>query len=275
MKFRKKGNLPLTAKVQIGELKFSVLNNPNDIGWYSQRPAFEERSSKLYTLIAQHGFKNFVDIGANVGYISMLAGMANPEMKIVSIEADPRLIPLISENLASIVKNDFLVLHALLGLTDNTDVFFSLNPSSTLDNRVSIKEWEQIKVPMRSMQSIAAEIDLSAETFFKVDTQGYEFQVISGMHDFLDASESWRMKAEFAPFWLRSQGTDPIELLSYLIRNFQVAEAPERIKFNAVSLDDLWSTALTLDQATDFIAWVENLNRNKRGWVDLLIRPKP
>lgn len=264
-----------TVAIQIGDINLSVLNNPNDIGWYSQRQTYEEKNSRLYPLIAQHGFENFVDIGSNVGYVAVLAGKANPSLSIVSIEADPRLIPLISENLSKNTTNKFQVIHALLGLTDESTSSFSLNPSSTLDNRVSIKEWAQVQVPTRNMQSIAAELGLSENTFFKVDTQGYELQVISGMHEFLIENSGWRMKAEFAPYWLMSQGTEPIELLNYLIKNFLVAEAPERVTFNTLVLDDLWDKALTLEQASDFIDWVTNLNKDRRGWVDLLIRPKP
>jgi FkbM family methyltransferase len=262
------------ATVQISDIKLSVLNNPNDIGWYSQRQAYEERNSRLYPLIAQYGFENFVDIGSNVGYVSVLAGKADPALSIISIEADPRLVELISENLSNNTTNDFQVIHALLGLTNESTSSFSLNPSSTLDNRVNIKDWDQVQVPTRNMQSIASELKLSEKTFFKVDTQGYELQVIKGMHDFLVQNNGWRMKAEFAPYWLLSQGTEPIELLTYLLNNFQVAEAPERIDFNTLVLDDLWARSLTVDQAGDFIEWITNLNRDKRGWVDLLIRPK-
>ena len=262
------------ATVQISDIKLSVLNNPNDIGWYSQRQAYEERNSRLYPLIAQYGFENFVDIGSNVGYVSVLAGKADPALSIISIEADPRLVELISENLSNNTTNDFQVIHALLGLTNESTSSFSLNPSSTLDNRVNIKDWDQVQVPTRNMQSIASELKLSEKTFFKVDTQGYELQVIKVMHDFLVQNNGWRMKAEFAPYWLLSQGTEPIELLTYLLNNFQVAEAPERIDFNTLVLDDLWARSLTVDQAGDFIEWITNLNRDKRGWVDLLIRPK-
>jgi FkbM family methyltransferase len=262
------------ATVQISDIKLSVLNNPNDIGWYSQRQAYEERNSRLYPLIAQYGFENFVDIGSNVGYVSVLAGKADPTLSIISIEADPRLVELISENLSNNTTNAFQVIHALLGLTNDSTSSFSLNPSSTLDNRVNIKDWDQVQVPTRNMQSIASELNLGEKTFFKVDTQGYELQVIKGMHDFLVQNNGWRMKAEFAPYWLLSQGTEPIELLTYLLNNFQVAEAPERIDFNTLVLDDLWARSLTVDQAGDFIEWITNLNRDRRGWVDLLIRPK-
>jgi len=274
MKSSPKASPAPLATVQISDIKLSVLNNPNDIGWYSQRQAYEERNSRLYPLIAQYGFENFVDIGSNVGYVSVLAGKADPTLSIISIEADPRLVELISENLSNNTTNAFQVIHALLGLTNDSTSSFSLNPSSTLDNRVNIKDWDQVQVPTRNMQSIASELNLGEKTFFKVDTQGYELQVIKGMHDFLVQNNGWRMKAEFAPYWLLSQGTEPIELLTYLLNNFQVAEAPERIDFNTLVLDDLWARSLTVDQAGDFIEWITNLNRDRRGWVDLLIRPK-
>lgn len=43
--------------------------------------------------------KSFVDIGANLGYFSVVAGKANPKLDILSVEMDASLAPILKRNL--------------------------------------------------------------------------------------------------------------------------------------------------------------------------------
>lgn len=260
--------------VQIGDIALQVLADTKDRDWYQQRKAFEEHVSLLYRLIGEEGFESFVDIGANVGFISVLARRSAPGVRVVAVEADPRLVPLIRENLAANGVPDATVVHARLGEADGGDATFSLNPSSTLDNRVDIQQWEKVEVPSRSMDSLLQEHGVTGRTFFKVDTQGYEQRVLLGLADRLASSSDWMLKMEFAPNWLVSQGTEPEELLAYLLERYEVAEYAERIPYGTDSLDALFAFPLTPDRIADFVGYVRSLNKHGLGWVDLIVRPR-
>ena len=200
-----------TVEISVGELRLRVLAaNANDAPWYLQRKAFEEKQSLLYPLIRAEGFSNFIDIGANYGFISMLARRAAPAMRVLSIEADPQVAALIEGNFALNGLAPPEVVNAIAGAECRDSAPFSLNPSSSLDNRVSMPSWKQSSLPMRTVESILSERAVDGSCFFKIDTQGYERHVLSGMQGLLERRSDWLIKMEFAPHWLRSQGTDPL-----------------------------------------------------------------
>jgi len=133
-----------TKDISIGELGLRVLAaNANDAPWYQQRKTFEEKQSLLYPLIRVQGFRNFIDIGASYGFISMLARRAAPAMRVLSIEADPRVAALIEANFALNGLAPPEVVNAIAGAECRDSAPFSLNPSSSLDNRVSMPSWQQ------------------------------------------------------------------------------------------------------------------------------------
>lgn len=263
-----------TRAVQVEDITLQVLADTKDVEWYQQRRAFEERVSPLYELIGREGFDCFVDIGANVGFISVLARRGAPRIRVIAVEADPRLVPLIRENLSANGVEDATVVHALIGEVDGDGGRFSLNPSSTLDNRVDVAQWRKVDVPTRSADALLTEHGVTGRTFFKIDTQGYELHVLHGLAGYLAGSADWMLKMEFAPDWLVSQGTDPEELLAYLVQRYDVAEYAERIPYGTRSLASLFAVPLTEVQPAGFVAHVRSLNRQGRGWVDLIVRPR-
>lgn len=264
-----------TREITIGELCLRVLAmNVNDAIWYQQRKVFEEKQSPLYALIRAHGFRNFIDIGANYGFISMLMRRAAPTMRVLSIEPDPRLASLIEENFLLNELTPPEVVNAIVGSECRDDVPFAINPRSSLDNRVTMPSWKQYSLPMRTMESILSERDVTGSCFFKIDTQGYERHVLVGMQQRLEERPDWLIKMEFAPDWLRSQGTDPLEMLRYLAGRYEVAEFPPRLPYNARSLASLFDQPLAAEELEAFLSYVVSLDREGLGWVDLIVRPR-
>lgn len=264
-----------TKDITIGELGLRVLAaNAADAPWYLQRKAFEEKQSLLYPLIRAKGFRNFIDIGANYGFISMLARRAAPTMRVLSIEADPRLAALIEGNFVLNGLAPPEVINAIAGAECRDSVAFSLNPRSSLDNRVSMPSWEQCSVPMRTIESMLSERAVEGSCFLKIDTQGYEMQVLTGMEQLLERRSDWLIKMEFAPDWLGSQGTDPLELLRYLARRYQIAEYPARISYDTPDLASLFDNPLGDAELKRFLEYVISLDRDSLGWVDLIVCPR-
>ena len=246
--------------------------DPRDLAWYQQRKAYEESVSSLYFLIYQSGIRNFCDVGANYGLIGILAKQHG--LRVLCVEADPGLIAKIEANFAGNDLHCSALINAIAGASRITDSIFSLNPSSSLDNRVCMPGWDQVDVPTVRLADLMAEHGFDEDgVFIKIDTQGYEAQVIEGLDPLLDELRHWYIKMEFAPAWLESQGTAPLQLLQSLLTRFEVVEFPERIVYGTPSLAALFSYPLRHDQAAEFLDYVVSLNRNRRGWVDLLVRP--
>lgn len=263
-----------TQRVDLEGLPIEVLADKLDVTWYQQRKTFEEKASLLYRFICDEGFSTFVDIGANVGLISILARRACPSLGIVAVEPDPRLARLIRGNFGLHGLGDARVINAIAGRDNIPGVDFSLNPRSTLDNRVRVDDWPHIRVPMVRMDAVLAGLGEAGKTFVKIDTQGYELQVLRGMERWLMDALDWVIKMEFAPSWLRSQGTDPEALLDHLQRRYEFVEYAGRIPFGTPGLNSLFGAPIAPGQHPSFLAYVESLDRNGLGWVDLLVRPR-
>lgn len=159
--------------------------------------------------------------------------------------------------------------------TDRTVQSFSLNPKSSLDNRVDIDDWEKVAVPMLKMANLLNRLHVTRKTFIKIDTQGYENHVFAGLHDWLIHNGDWLIKMEFAPQWLLSQGTDPLILLNYLGNNFEIAEYPARVPYGISATEELFRFPIRQNDHAAFLEYVTSLDRDKKGWVDLIVRPLP
>lgn len=258
--------------LQINTLTFTAIE-ARDINWYKQRAAYEETSSLLYPLVKQAGFERFVDVGANYGLVGMLA--ARQGLPVLCVEADPRLIEPIRTHFAVNQLPLAGLVNAIAGAHEDAGTTFCLNPSSTLDNRVAMPDWERVPVPTRRLADlIAAHGFDQGRVFFKIDTQGYEERVLAGLSPWLETHDGWALKMEFAPHWLESQGTDPVALLRDLAGRHEVCEFPERIVWGTRAFDDLFPVPIAPAQAADFVSYVRRLNYHDRGWVDLVVRPR-
>lgn len=267
--------MPETKQVDIEGIIVEVLADKADSGWYLQRKTFEEKVSLLYDFMRLEVFETFVDVGANYGFVSMLARRACPTSRIVAIEADPRLSRLVGENFRRNGLEPPIMVNAIAGDRDLSAAGFSLNPTSTLDNRVNIEKWQQVCVPMLKLDDLLHRHEPMGKTFFKVDTQGFEWHVLHGLEACLSSHRDWVLKMEFAPDWLSSQGTDPLALLEYLQSRYQFAEFPERIPFGTPDMDALFAQPLRAHQHETFLEYVKLLNKRGLGWVDLIVRPHP
>jgi FkbM family methyltransferase len=259
--------------VDLEGLRLEVLADNQDAAWYLQRKTFEEKASLLYRFIRDEGYANFVDVGANVGFVSIVAHRLAPRLKVFAFEADPRLAGLISRNFLAHGMASADVYNAIVGSSDAAATEFSLNPNSTLDNRVSMRDWPKTLVRMVAIDTALLSV-LSGKTFFKIDTQGFELNVLRGMERTLSRLQEWILKMEFAPKWLTSQGTAPEAVLEHLQARYEFAEYPERISFGARGIDTLFASLIRPDQHGAFVQHVRSLNRSGLGWVDLIVRPK-
>jgi FkbM family methyltransferase len=264
-------------ELDVAGLKIRVLADKHDVQWYQQRKTHEERHSLLYGFLRDEAFERFVDVGANVGYVSLIGARAVPGLRGVAVEADPRLARLLRANLSRNLGPDAArvqVVNAVVGDRDLAATPFSLNPGSTLDNRVSMPAWEQMRVPMWRLDSLLPRLGPPGKTFFKIDTQGYELHVLRGLEATLSERNDWLLKMEFAPDWLRSQGTDPLDVLDHLQSRFEFAEFPERIPFGTPGTPALFAAPVRKVDHPAFIEHVCSLSARGLGWVDLIVRPR-
>lgn len=261
--------------------KFQLtIDNQDAGGRYYKEPKFwADLSSPLQLeIIARFHPVIFLDIGANYGFTSLIHHFHNKNVKIIAVEASPQLIPFLETNFK---QNDLInhrIINAIVSEKDEEIVSFHLNPKGSQDNRVFGEVgWKDIPVKTLSINTITSEVKQEDFIWIKIDVQGYEERVFKGGESFLSEHSNWLIKSEFAPYWLKSQGTDPVSFIQSLISKYVVAEIPNRCRFRGDYLSSIVRSSLKSDDSLAFVNYIESLAKLSDGvgigWCDLLILP--
>ncbi|QBR07508.1 FkbM family methyltransferase [Streptomyces sp. S501] len=163
----------------------------------------------------------FVDVGANIGYYSLLASrLVGMSGKVVAVEASPDFHALMSANVAlNRASNVRTVSEAV---SDRAEVLHFVLASSANMGANSIvpyagKAESHVDVPARPLPAILSPSELAAARVIKVDVEGAEGSVVRGL---VPALGRLRPEAELAievtPERLARLGESAQELLDAL-----------------------------------------------------------
>lgn len=262
--------------VTIGDI--SVHFKQQDAGGrhYLNRTHFEERISPLYRLLAKTLMpKLCVDVGANYGVTGLIMKRSFPQASIRMVEPVPWLEPFIRYNFLQNGETFDQLHSAIVSRPQTGTVPFGVNTNSTQDSRVVAQPgFDPVEVPVISLDALCADLQPHEGAFIKIDTQGWEESVFASGEEFLSSHERWFIKTEFAPDWLRSQGTDAVALLRRLASDYCVFEHPGRIAWTTRDLPQMLGRAVLPGQAKEFVDYVISMAMNGRGWTDLFVLPK-
>ncbi|NET08777.1 MAG: FkbM family methyltransferase [Symploca sp. SIO2B6] len=129
--------------------------------------------------------KSFLDVGANIGYYSLLA--APLSQSVYSFEPDPRILPELDKNLAQF-QNTQVVKEALY--SEPGEMTLSLHASPELNSLVrQDADGTGITIPVSTLDQFVAEqssaqgsVQVSA---IKTDAEGADFEILVGGKDLL------------------------------------------------------------------------------------------
>jgi FkbM family methyltransferase len=158
----------------------------------------------------------FIDVGANVGFYSVLVGGANPDCKILAFEPVP-------ETCASLRQN----------LEDNriaAEVYAAAVSDKSGRSGFEVSEQPGLSVLIANPEAgVAKKIDVdvitldeymerlpAAPILVKIDTEGNEINVLNGMRKLIQAHDDLRLIVELHPKCLESNGHSPRDLLTLL-----------------------------------------------------------
>lgn len=195
--------------------------------WYEER-GYEPASTALFRTVATDA-DVVLDIGAHVGYYSLLAKSAAPGATVVAVEASPENAVVLQHNVDTSDHPDVVVVVAAFGavagtaniqLTEASDNSgFGGHPNSPTERTV--------EVPAVT----SAELDLpdGHKVVVKLDVEGYELDALTGLEPVLERYADVRMLVEMNPKCLvlaGSSGDDLVERLrGYGFRIFVLEES--------------------------------------------------
>ena len=265
------------SSVRIGSIDLFFRND--DVGGrhYLGRSHVEEYSSPFYRILHEELSPQFCfDIGANYGYTGLLLRKHFPYCKLTLVEPIPWLQEFINLNFEENQTQYDAFFSAIISLPNKTGISeFGINLKSSQDSRVIPQPgFEIIKTNIIGLNSLLKDIKFDQGVYIKIDTQGWEESIIKSGEEFLSTHQKWLIKTEFAPKWLESQGTRPTAFLSDLLSKFGVYEHRNRIPWNTGSLMEMLGRHLEPGCEKQFVEYVKSLDRDDKGWVDLILAPK-
>jgi len=207
----------------------------------------------------------FLDIGANIGYYSVLASAIVGEAgMVIAYEPDGANFALLRRNLRLNRAVNVMAFQAALSDYEGSGCLF-LSRDNKGDHRLydsgDDRDCKKVRVLSAGahLRSLVQRVD-----FVKIDTQGCEYAVLKGMKEIVLANRGHlTMMVEFWPFGLRLAGAGAEELLDLLA----VFGMPLHLidhyggRLWPVTLDSLrgWAAETTADP------------NNNQGFVNLLI----
>jgi FkbM family methyltransferase len=178
----------------------------------------------------------FVDVGANRGIHTMGAARYLSSGRVIAIEPNPRTFQILQ---AHVVINNLpnVQLHNL-GMSDaEGKLLLNLFADDAPSGCSFIDKGENplltaFEVGVQRLDRIVAAADLGQRTLVKIDTEGFEHQVVRGMGALLDHS-GMAILTEIVDNWLRKAGSSADALFSDLLARGFKAYVPE-IRFEGL-----------------------------------------
>jgi len=191
-------------------------------GLYRRKVHEPNLTKLLLTRFANSAEKNFIDVGANIGYFScLMSKLAGPAGKVLAIEPEPQNLKLLEQNIQINNLTNVVVHPCALGASEGSAMLGLYKPSNR--GRHSLLERNaksHVKVPVRTLDDIVRNSgkDVSSWSLVKIDVEGYEGFVIEGAKETLPSIETLVM--EFSPALLKNAGGDPASTLHILTAHF-------------------------------------------------------
>ena len=170
----------------------------------------------------------FVDVGANIGYFTLLAATrVGPEGRCIAVEAHPRLAELLQRNVIVNGFHGFVTVWPCAAWSETTTLklhlrrHFASNSSMGSIGDVALGRLgdteDIVEVAARSLDEVLAEqprVDV-----IKVDVEGSEVQVFTGLARTLAANPGVTVMFEWSPSQITDVGDDAGALLDLLERH--------------------------------------------------------
>lgn len=220
---------------------YKLILDPNDDSLGLSINDMYEKSETSYFINNIKKGDVVVDIGANIGYFTLLfSNLVGDTGRVFAFEPSQDVFDILQKNIKlNNCENVELINKAVSDKTGKIDLYVSSGGSS--DNRVYDSNDNRSKISIHA---------ISLDDFFehyhgninyiKTDTQGAEYQVIKGMSNLLKKKNDIKIMSEFFPQGLAECGITPYEYYDLLKKyGFKMYELDGVKYLYEVSIHDL------------------------------------
>jgi FkbM family methyltransferase len=161
--------------------------------------AYEPAVSQLLGRLIKKS-KIYADIGANIGYFTVLPAVINPECGIYSFEVDPSLKPIVLRNMRQngVSENQVTIINAAVG-DQGGEIRFHHHPGGFLamQAREKLDPYDlKFSAPMVRLDDYFAEQGVTPD-LLKIDVDGAELHVLRGMTSILETKPDMLLEVHF------------------------------------------------------------------------------
>jgi len=155
-----------------------------------------------------------IDAGANIGYFTLLfAKLVGPTGKVYAFEPDPDNFSILKGNVElNGLGNVVLVNRALSDSVGVADLFLSETNKGAHSLFDFNKGKRTIKIETTTIDEYFKDLDHQVD-FVKMDAEGAEGKIMSGMRNFLRINRKLKVLTEFSVIGLNSSGIRPEDFL--------------------------------------------------------------
>ena len=207
----------------------------------------------------------FLDIGANIGYYTLLASAVVKRRGIViACEPDAENFRLLRENVALNQAENVVLFHAAVSDYNGSGRLY-LSPDNKGDHRLYDCGDGRCSRPARVIHGECLRDVMNRVDFIKIDTQGSEFNILKGLQNIiLENRRHLTMIVEFWPYGLRKSGASAEELLD-LMDSFKMD----------INIIDHYSRQLWPAGIAALRSWSDEVDADpsNQGFINLWITP--
>ena len=156
----------------------------------------EETVNFLDRILPLNG--KFLDIGANIGAISIPLSKKRSDIQILAVEAAPWVFEYLRKNVSINQLRNITLLNNAVFDTDNVEMdFFSPREKYGKGSLSPVFSQEAIKIATRKVDTIIREYSFESVNTLKVDVEGFEHFVFKGALDLLKSDNPPDIVFEF------------------------------------------------------------------------------
>ena len=157
----------------------------------------------------------FIDIGANIGYYSLLAARkVGARGRVVAFEPEPRAFSFLEHNVQANGFSNVVVEQKAVSNTPGVLQLY-VSTGNLGDHRIfpAAERRQTVEVEAVSLDEYLNQAGAARVDFIKIDTQGAESLILEGMRGTLRRHRNARVILEFWPHGLRAAGSSGAQLL--------------------------------------------------------------
>ena len=166
-----------------------------------------------------------IDVGANIGFFTVLFAELAVGGKVLAIEPEPNNIRLLRKNIAQRgLAAAATVAETAVGSEPSQATLYTASSGNLGDNRLYFSperhglaasmDRKRVDVPIARIDDLVA--SWPRVDFIKMDIQGFEAHALEGANATLAANPELLLFTEFFPFGMRAAGSDPLSFIAQL-----------------------------------------------------------